>query len=149
MDRGGQEIVHLALTETAHFDFAGAAKGVDAVHVDGGDGVARGEQRMLHVVERAEKALLFRCERDERDGAIGWPLRVEAAREFDQSACACRVIEGAVADVVAVHWRAMAEMVPVGGIDDGFVWALRAGQNADDIVGGALLRRWFPDAASR
>ena len=30
---------------------------------------------MLHIVERAKKALLFRCERDERDGAIGWALR--------------------------------------------------------------------------
>ena len=46
-------------------------------------------------------------------------------------------------DVVAIDRRAATEVVPVCGIDDRFIRALRAGKHANNIVGRALLGAGF------
>src|SRR3546814_6714554 len=49
-----------------------------------------------------------------------------------------RIVDGAVADVVAVDRRAAAEMVPVRGVEDIFVGPLRSRQHADDVARNLL-----------
>src|SRR3546814_6093404 len=54
--------------------------------------------------------------------------------EGDQTGGAGSVVERAVADIVAIHRLADAEMIPVSGIYDIFVRPFAAGQDADDVA---------------
>src|SRR3546814_9163028 len=61
---------------------------------------------------------------------------------------AARVVDRAVADVVAIDRRAAAEVIPMAGVEDIFVWTLGARQHADHVA-RHLLRNLVIEAEVR
>ena len=59
---------------------------------------------------------------------------VERLRQRHQARDARRIVDRAIADVVASHGRAAAKVVPMPGIENIFVGALGARQHADDVA---------------
>ena len=101
------------------------AEGLDVVVVEVEGDLAGGDGRMLAKVFGAEQALLLCGDGGEDDGVgrlagHGGP----DAGEFHEDGAAGGVVGGAVVDVVAGHAGDEAEMVVVGGVEDGLIRGL-------------------------
>ncbi len=101
--------------------FVGAA---DHVHVDVGDGVFEGEEGVGGVVLRAEQALFFARDEQEKDAAAGSEALTaglgEGFGDFEHGAGAGAVVVGAVVDGLAL----LAEVVVMSAHDDDFVFQI-------------------------
>jgi hypothetical protein len=74
---GKSDIVDGRGPKADHFDIAGTAERVGAIHVNYGDGLRERVEGILGVISRTEQALLFRCDRKEQHA----PLRLLASRQ--------------------------------------------------------------------
>ena len=114
------------------------ADGKDHVVVDVEGDLAGGDGWVLAEIFGAEEALFFGGDggEDEGVGRLDTGLG-PGAGEFEDHAYAGGVVGGSVVDVVAGHAGDEAEMVVVGGVEDGLIGASCIGSGEDtDHVGG-------------
>nr|WP_246346788.1 hypothetical protein [Sphingomonas jinjuensis] len=135
------QVLDLGLAGADEHEVAGFADDVEAVHVDPADGARQREDRVFGVISAAEQAAFLRRHRDEGDRAPGRSRLGLRLGEADEPGDAAGIVERAVADVVAVHRIAAAQVIPMRGIEDIIVGRRGAGQDADDVLRHRLLHR--------
>ena len=109
--------------------------GIQGVHIDVRHGGFDRIDRVFHIPLGTEQAGFFGCNGQKDDGAFGWRgLFQMKFGEREQRGGTRRIIHCAVPDVVAFHVGHHAEMVPMGGINDGLIGTRRAGNCGDDVL---------------
>ncbi len=132
-----QQVEQSELLVAANREIARRAEHAEHVGVDDSGGLADRVERVGGIIFAAEKAFLFGRHKQEHHRTLGPRAGGEGARLLDDMADAGAVIDRAIINPVALRiGKADAEMVPVGGVDHGFVGPRRAGQDSDDIFRG-------------
>src|SRR2546423_15129748 len=91
---------------------------------------------MLRVVLRANEPLFFGGNGKKQNGA-SWrrgELRVRL-RNLEQRRATASVVGGAVEDLIAFEGRVAAQVIPVRGVDDVFVFLVAAVELRGDVLG--------------